>query len=377
MFAPAKLSYGWLAGTPACQTCRPACRPEPGNKAWSAAECTCGGEPGLMTRSSNIHSRAAGTGAGVGSTAAKDEAAVLALSAHLTDRDRDLTRLVARHRMLTTDQIAALKFSNLTTARHRLSVLVGLGVLRRFRPRHEVGSAPWHYVLGPIGAAILGQEDREEKKWAPQVRVDRQLALERSQRLGHMTGVSWFFVALARHVREHGNGELLRWDSEREAAEFLYSQYADLDSSAQPDGLGIWAENDRDICFLLEYDTGTEHLAQLADKLHRYAEHVRYNIAFKMPILFCFPTPRREQSARKELTAASRDLQIQIATAARDPRVTCPAGGTPWMALHGTHSPMRLIDLTDVLPGPWRLAREQDERERRTQERREMDPDRR
>src|SRR5205807_81298 len=102
-----------------------------------AAEYTCGGEPGLMTRSSNNHSRGAGTGAGIGTSAARDEAAVLAVSAHLTDRDRDLVRLVARHRVLTTDQIAALAFNNLTTARHRLTVLVRLGLLRRFRPHRD------------------------------------------------------------------------------------------------------------------------------------------------------------------------------------------------------------------------------------------------
>lgn len=77
------------------------------------------------------------------------------------NRDRELVRLVARHRTLTTDQLAALRFGNLTTARHRLSVLVRLGLLRRFRPRREAGSAPWHYVLGPVGAALLGHEDRE------------------------------------------------------------------------------------------------------------------------------------------------------------------------------------------------------------------------
>ena len=41
------------------------------------------------TRSSNIYTRGAGTGAGTGSMAAKDEAAVLAASGHLTDRDRE------------------------------------------------------------------------------------------------------------------------------------------------------------------------------------------------------------------------------------------------------------------------------------------------
>jgi hypothetical protein len=325
---------------------------------------------------SHIHARGAGTGAGTGSRAAKDEAAVLAVSAHLTDRDRDLTRLVARHRVLTTGQLAALRFSNLTTARHRLSALVRLGVLRRFRPHRETGSAPWHYVLGPIGAALLGQEDRDEKKWAPQFRADRQLALERSQRLGHMTGASWFFVALARHAHEHGCGQLSRWDSERETAEFLYSHQSGIDSRPHPDGLGIWGEDSRDIVFLLEYDTGTEHLPQLAGKLPGYAEHARRNIAFKAPILFCFPTLRREQTARKALTATRASRDLQIATAALDPRVTCPACGPACMPLHGGHSPMRLIDLADVFPDPWRAARDQDERERCEEERREMDPDR-
>ncbi len=57
-----------------------------------------------------------------------------------------------------------------------------LGALRRFRPRRDVGSAPWHYILGSVGAALLGAEDRDERKWLPEVRADRQLALERSQR---------------------------------------------------------------------------------------------------------------------------------------------------------------------------------------------------
>jgi hypothetical protein len=82
----------------------------------------------------------------------------------LSDRDRELTRLVGRRRVLTTDQLGALRFSNLATARHRLSVLVRLGVLRRFRPHTVAGSAPWHYALDPIGAAMLGTEDRDEKK---------------------------------------------------------------------------------------------------------------------------------------------------------------------------------------------------------------------
>jgi hypothetical protein len=66
------------------------------------------------------------------------------VAGHLTDRDRELVCLVARHRVLTTDQLAALAFGKITTARHRLAVLVRLGLLRRFRPHLQTGSAPWH-----------------------------------------------------------------------------------------------------------------------------------------------------------------------------------------------------------------------------------------
>lgn len=320
-----------------------------------------------MTTSSKSHSRGAGTGAGAGVTAARDEAAVLAVSAHLTNRDRHLVRLVARHRVLTTGQLAALGFASVITARHRLAVLVNLGVLRRFRPRRDTGSAPWHYVLGPIGAAMLGVEDRDNKKWAPQVRTGRQLALEHSQRLGHMTGVNWFFAQLDRHAREHGGQ--LRWKTEQETTEHLYATRWDAEHRPHPDGMGIWAEDGTDIVFLLEYDTGSEHMPQLTGKLPGYAELAKVNMTFQVPILFCFPTPRREQSARKAMAATAASHGLQIATAALDPSITCPACGPAWMPLHGGHGPMRLIGLDDVLPDPWRVARAEDER--RERERRE------
>jgi hypothetical protein len=298
---------------------------------------------------------------------------VLAASGHLTDRDRELIRLTARLRVLTTGQLAALGFGSVITARQRLALLVKLGMLRRFRPRVVAGSAPWHYVLGPVGAAMLGTEDRDEKKWAPQVRADRQLALERSQRLGHMTGVNWFFVQLARHAREPG-GELW-WKTEQEAAEHLYLTRWDAESRPHPDAMGIWADGGTDIVFFLEYDTGTEHLRQLTDKLPGYAEMARVNMTFQVPILFCFPTPRRDQSARKAMAGTAASRALQIATAALDPAVACPACGAAWMTLHGGHGPMRLIGLDDVLPDPWRTARAEDERrerERREQECRDL-----
>jgi hypothetical protein len=39
----------------------------------------------------------------------------------------------------------------------------------------------------------------------------------------------------------------------------------------QPDGLGVWAEAGRETVFVLEYDTGSEHLPKLTAKLPGYA----------------------------------------------------------------------------------------------------------
>jgi Replication-relaxation len=70
-------------------------------------------------------------------TAAATDELVLAAAAHLTSRDRQLVRAVGEHRVLTTCQLAALGFGSVITARHRLAVLVQIGVLRRFRPHRE------------------------------------------------------------------------------------------------------------------------------------------------------------------------------------------------------------------------------------------------
>jgi hypothetical protein len=290
---------------------------------------------------------------------ANDQAALNA-AARLTDRDRFLVRVVAEHRVLTTDQLAALAFDNTITARHRLDVLNRIGALRRFRPLRAVGSAPWHYLLGPLGAAILGAEDRDDNKWLSQVRAGRQVALQRSQRLSHMTGANWFFVSLAGHARR-GDGELRTWLSEGHVGEFFYERMISLSALAsfpQPDGLGIWAEGTREIAFTLEYDTGSEHLAQLAGKLDSYARlaEVMSRYQQRMPtLLFSFLTPRREQTARRALAASTDSLSLSIATAAIDPQKTCPAGQV-WMPLHGWGRQVRLIDLGRAAPEPDRLA---------------------
>src|SRR5215207_6349172 len=132
-----------------------------------------------------------------------------ALAGRLTDRDRTLCRLLHQHRVLTTPQLIDLAFASRNAAEHRLAILHQLGLVDRFRPHHTPGSAPYHYVLGPLGAALLAaQADQDPTQLG--YRRDRTLALAHSQRLQHLVGVNGFFCALHRAARNHPDAELDR-----------------------------------------------------------------------------------------------------------------------------------------------------------------------
>ena len=132
--------------------------------------------------------------------------------------------------------------------------------------------------------------------------------------------------------RPPGAGELRTWLTESHTAELFYHYPISLSALAslpQPDGAGVWADGGREIAFMLEYDTGSEHLAQLAGKLDGYARlaDVMSRYHERLPLLvFCFLTPRREQTGRRALAASTDSLSLRIATAAIVPQVTCPAG---------------------------------------------------
>jgi hypothetical protein len=104
----------------------------------------------------------------------------------------------------------------------------------------------------------------------------------------------------------------------------------------------------RSVIFVLDdprHTPGTEKTARIAenaqaDVLSRYYQQVPL-------LLFCFLTPRREQTARHALAASPDSLSLRIATAAIDPRVTCPAGQV-WMPLHSSGRQVRLIDLAGI-----------------------------
>ncbi|MEU1900603.1 replication-relaxation family protein [Nocardiopsis dassonvillei] len=208
----------------------------------------------------------------------------------LTPRDREIMRLVWEHRTLTTDQIARLLFSSYSTAKQRLATLYRLRAMDRFRPWIAQGSAPWHYVLDLPGAEILAAEaDQTVAEFG--YRRGRALTLAYRSSLTHTVGVNDVFVALAAHTRDHD--ARLRWWT----AAQCQARWGDI---VRPDAAGRWSEGEQVTGFYLEYDTGTESLRRLVDKLDAYAELTRVT-THRGIVLFWLPSAKREANVRHRI----------------------------------------------------------------------------
>lgn len=213
------------------------------------------------------------------------------VSASVTPRDIRICLSIFEHRFLTTLQAKRLFFRSHPRARDRLLKLHRMRVLDRFRPRKQLGSFPWHYVLDEVGVYIVASY----KGIAPKdLDYDREaaLALVFSPRLAHMSEVNDFFSALSEAAAERGF-RLGQWWSERHCA-------ANWKGFVRPDGLGRIEGGEVRVSFFLELDGGTEPYSRLQSKLNQYAT------VAGMPdspeaLLFCFPNREREAGARKVL----------------------------------------------------------------------------
>jgi len=123
------------------------------------------------------------------------DARLLGVVGRLTERDRLLCRLLDDHRVLTTAQVAEVGFSGERRARMRLSELYALDILDLFRPKAWGRPSPFHWVLGPLGAAFVAVEaglDVADLSWRRSLVHE----LAASQRLAHLVGLNGFFYCL-------------------------------------------------------------------------------------------------------------------------------------------------------------------------------------
>ena len=256
------------------------------------------------------------------------------LGRRLTDRDREIAIAVHRHRVLLARHIADMFFSTRKRGLVRLRTLADLGVLDRFRILARTGEPnEYHYVLGRVGASIVaaehgGDPDAAARRW----RGDTALVLARGQRLAHAIGISGFYAGLAAEARQ-GRGRLAEWMTEAESARWS-------EGVVRPDGLGVWAEDGREVEFFLEYDRGTETLARLAAKLDGYRRFEEERGASAW-VLFAFTSPGREARARSALHGA--DVPTASAVLGPDDR---PSGAV-WSPV-GAGGRLRLAELADA-----------------------------
>ena len=252
------------------------------------------------------------------------------LAGRLTERDRTICRLLFDHRVLTTPQVADVAFRSLRKAQERLSVLSALGVVDRFRFRSWSGTSPYHFSLGPAGAAVIAAERGmtvADLAW----HRDTATALSTNRQLAHLVGCNGIFCGLLRTARTRTDCALDEWWSARRCA----GAWGEI---VRPDAYAVWVEHEVRLPFCFEYDTGTETLARLRAKLDGYARLARA-VGHPTWVLFRLPSVGRHSAARRVLAHP----EVPVATAVIGPDVA--PEGPLWRAVTDPGPPCRLVDL--------------------------------
>lgn len=201
-----------------------------------------------------------------------------------------------------------------------------LGVLDRFRPFRPTGSAPFHYVLGEMGAQVLAAE-RVVTVGELGYNRARTLALAHSEHLAHLVGVNGLFAALAGSARARPDAALAAWWSERRCGK----RWGHL---VRPDGFGRWTEAGRTVEFFLEYDTGTGTVARVVRKLNGYTD-LATGSGIWTPMLLWLPGPSREAEIRRAIGTPL----VPVATASGP--ITDPAAAV-WLPIGAGESGHRV-----------------------------------
>jgi hypothetical protein len=273
------------------------------------------------------------------------------VQAQLTNRDHILLGWLADHGVLTSFQIAHALFPSLDFAQRRLLKLHSMGVLGRFRPhKPDGGSYPYHYVLDQLGVEVVASQRGEDLPRKDQARKRRWHLTNRAN-LPHLLGTNQFFIELAGYARTHPNAALERWWPAARCQRL--GAFAEEDDDIQikvysphirPDGHGIWTENGAMAPFFVEFDSGSEPLGVLVDKLAGYASLARVT-GRVWPVLFWLHAAARERHLHQRLTEAR--VWVPVATAARDDatRTGRSPAETVWRLHQHSGGLLRLADL--------------------------------
>jgi hypothetical protein len=230
---------------------------------------------------------------------------LLALARRLQPRDQVIANLLVEHRTLTTSQLAVVLFPSHSAARARLYRLRQLGWVESFTPIRAAGPLETHWVAGLLAARYVAVHQDTPPPTAHGWR-DRLESVAASSHLEHGDGANQVFVDLLAHARAHPGTRLTRWWGSARTA-------AALGQRVHPDGHGVWVDGDRQVGFLLEFDTGTEVLSRLVAKIEPYAR-LRRDGGPDYPVLFVLPNATRETNLHRKLNGHASRLGVTVAT---------------------------------------------------------------
>jgi hypothetical protein len=229
-----------------------------------------------------------------------------------TPRDKAIILAVYTHGHLSREQVRRLFFrkeagkgsaalASVQATGARLRRLAKAGYLIRAARRVMQGSGQYLYTLGPMGVRLLSLEYRIQARIASVREVPSGFLP-----LNHTIEVADFYIALkeALELLELGDGAILTWLGEREAAFRFYHQ--GRKRMIAPDAYCLWSRAGKASSFFLEWERGTQGLVVLAAKLdgydayytrRGYLEHLG-EVGLTPRLVFVFPQERRAREFR-------------------------------------------------------------------------------
>ena len=230
-----------------------------------------------------------------------------ALAGRLTDADWQVCRLLADHQVLTTGLLATLLGAPARTLQQRLATLTSLRVVDRFRPHRPIGagSAPYHYLLGEAGAAVLAADTSttvDRSGWDR----DRLLGLAHANgHLPHLLAVNTLLAQLSHAARQQPGTRLVCWWP----AGRCQARWGRL---ITPDAYARWRDPDGEVDFFLHHTPAQPAADQPAVLLEGYNQ-LAAATGITTPVLLYAGDPDGEAQLRDRLDDGRR-LLVPVAT---------------------------------------------------------------
>jgi len=241
-----------------------------------------------------------------------------ALAGRLTDGDWQLCRLLADHQVLTTGLLATLLDAPPRTLQQRLTLLTTLKVVERFRPHQPVGagSAPYHYLLGETGAAVLAADTSTTVDRSNWDRAQLLGLAHANGRLTHLLGVNTLLAQLTHTARHQPGTRLVCWWP-------AHRCHAHWGRVIGPDAYARWQDPHGEVDFFLHHAPAHPAADQPAPLLEGYND-LAAATGITTPILLHASDPHQEAQLRDQL--AHQRLLVPVAT-------SNPACGPPTQAV--------------------------------------------